>query len=205
VLVATDPEAQYCDVPALLMTRLPGRPRQHPVDRDRFLDELAAQLPPVHETSVRASGTFPEYRPYYQNRHFSPPPWTTRPQAWELAIERHRRPPPRHRSVLIHRDYHAGNVLWRRLAVSGVIDWAWSCRGPAAVDVAHCRLNLVLRLGTDAAEHFLGCWQMHSGTPSYDPTWDLIDAVDALPDLHDSRAALERLDRFVAEAAASTS
>lgn len=31
-----------------------------------------------------------------------------------------------------------------------------------------------------------------------DPAWDLIDAVDALPDLDDSASALRRLDDWVA-------
>ena len=81
---------------------------------------------------------------------------------------------------------------------------ARSCRGPQPVDVAHCRLNLVLSHGLDRADDFVRSWQSIAGVDTYDPTWDLIDAVDALPDLDDSTAALRRLDAFVARAAADT-
>jgi hypothetical protein len=69
--------------------------------------------------------------------------------------------------------------------------------------VAHCRLNLALRIDADAADLFLTSWETHAGVYTYDTTWDLRDAVDALPELDDSHAALERLDEFVARAAAN--
>jgi hypothetical protein len=56
-------------------------------------------------------------------------------------------------------------------------------------------LNLVLGLGVEAADAFLQA----TGTSSdYDPAWDLLDAVDALPDLSDGPSALARLDEWVA-------
>ena len=56
-------------------------------------------------------------------------------------------PPPGLPEVLVHRDYHPGNVLWRRSKISGVVDWQAACTGPAVADVAHCRVNL-LTFGT---------------------------------------------------------
>lgn len=58
------------------------------------------------------------------------------------------------------------------------------------------------RLGVDAADTFLRSWQRHSGATEYDPSWDLRDAVDALPDLRDTTAALDRLDQLLARSAA---
>jgi Ser/Thr protein kinase RdoA (MazF antagonist) len=55
--------------------------------------------------------------------------------------------------VLVHGDFHPGNVLWRRGVVSRVVDWQAACTGPAVIDVAQCRVNL-LTIGTDAAERF---------------------------------------------------
>ncbi len=201
-VVAADPDGAICGDPMLLMTRLHGKPRwrarQGVVD---FLDQLAAQLPAVHAVTP-ADPEFPTYHAYYEGADRAPPSWSTHPEAWADAIEAHAAPAPAHQPVLIHRDYHPGNVLWNGNAVSGIVDWAWGCRGPAEVDVAHCRLNLALRIDADAADLFLTAWETHAGVYAYDRTWDLRDAVDALPELDDSHAALDRLDTFVARAAA---
>jgi aminoglycoside phosphotransferase (APT) family kinase protein len=202
-VVATDPEARDVETPALLMTRLSGRPRVRPrTDRAAFLDALATPLPVLHAQPVPASPSFPVFRRYSVPGGEQPPPWTRHPRAWERAIELHATPWPDDDDVLIHRDYHALNVLWRGDVLTGIVDWAWGCRGPRSVDVAHCRLNLALSLGADAADRFLSTWMATEGVGEYDPTWDLRDAVDAL-DLEDTNAALERLDELVARSAAA--
>jgi aminoglycoside phosphotransferase (APT) family kinase protein len=202
-VVAADPDGEICGDPMLLMTRLHGKPRwrarQGVFD---FLDQLAAQLPAVHEVTP-VDPEFPTYATYYDTGDRAPPPWSTHPKAWSDALEAHAAAPPPYEPVLIHRDYHPGNVLWNGNIVSGIVDWAWGCCGPAEVDVAHCRLNLALRIDADAADLFLTAWETHAGVYTYDTTWDLRDAVDALPELKDSHAALERLDEFVARAAAN--
>ena len=202
-VVAADPDGEVCGTPMLLMTRLHGKPRwsvrQGLVD---FLDQIAAQLPVVHAVVPR-DPDFPTYHPYHEQADAAPPEWTDHPDAWRVALATHASPLPAHDEVLIHRDYHPGNVLWNGHVVSGIVDWAWGCRGPAMVDVAHCRLNLALRIDVDAADLFLTAWETHAHAFTYDKAWDLRDAVDALPDLHDSHAALHRLDEFVARAAAA--
>ncbi len=201
-VVAADAEGEVCGDPMLLMTRLHGKPRwrarEGVVD---FLDQLAAQLPAIHAVTP-VDPEFPEYRTY-DGAGADPPSWSSHPAAWVTAFEAHAAAAPSSEPVLIHRDYHPGNVLWNGNHVSGIVDWAWGCRGPAEVDVAHCRLNLALRIGIDAADLFLTAWETHAGVYTYDTTWDLRDAVDALADLDDTRAALERLDEFVARAAAT--
>jgi len=53
-VVAADPEGTACDVPALLLTRLPGRPPA-PVlaDRRGFLTQLAEVLATIHASTAR--------------------------------------------------------------------------------------------------------------------------------------------------------
>jgi hypothetical protein len=75
-------------------------------------------------------------------------------------------------------------------------------RGPRPVDVAHCRLNLTLSLGVDAADRFLAAWMANEGVHEYDPAWDLRDAVDAV-DFEDTNAALARMDELVARGVAA--
>ncbi len=194
-LVASDPGAISCDVPALLMTRLSGRPRAKARDIDKFVRSLAAPLEEIHAVDVPDDAAFPTYRQHSSSEETSPPPWTEHPQEWERAIARHAAGPPDHGPVFIHRDYHPLNVLWTGARVTGIVDWAWACAGPAMVDVAHCRLNLVLGPGVEAADSFLAA----TGDPSaYDPAWDLLDAVDVLPDLAEGPSALARLDDWVA-------
>jgi Ser/Thr protein kinase RdoA (MazF antagonist) len=90
-------------------------------------------------------------------------------------------PAPRLPTVLLHRDFHSGNVLRRRGAVSGVVDWQAARTGPAVADVAHCRANL-LTFGTDAAQRFTVLWQRAAGA-SYHPWADVVTIIGFL-DLH---------------------
>jgi aminoglycoside/choline kinase family phosphotransferase len=85
--------------------------------------------------------------------------------------------------VLLHRDFHPGNVLWRRGRVSGVVDWLGACSGPASADVAHCRINL-LTMGTEVASRFTVRWERVAGA-TYHPWGDVVTVVGFLDDLHD--------------------
>src|SRR4051812_6766819 len=51
-LVGADAKGGHTDVPAVLMTRLPGRDVLAPPDLDAFLDRLVATLHAVHEVPV---------------------------------------------------------------------------------------------------------------------------------------------------------
>jgi aminoglycoside phosphotransferase (APT) family kinase protein len=200
-VVATDPDGAVSGVPALLMTRLPGHSRWRPRSLDGFVDALAAEVPRIHATPLPTGDDFPTYRCYHSDDEPAPPEWSRHPDAWTAAIGLHRAGPPPYEPTFIHRDYHSGNVLWRGSTITGIVDWAWACRGPALVDVAHCRLNLVLAHGATVADDYLDRWRDLTGVRDYDRVWDLIDAVDALPDLDDSATALRRLDDWVGHAA----
>ncbi len=199
-LVASDPDAISCDVPAVLMSRLPGRTRARARDLDAFARSLAEPLAAIHAVGLPTAPELTEYHRYEVEGGHAPPPWTRDPAAWIRAIERHAAAPPPFDPVFIHRDYQLGNLLWTSDTVSGIVDWAWSCAGPALVDVAHCRRNLVLGIGVDAADRFLAA---ATDAASYDPAWDLLAAVDALGALDDGPAALARLDEWVAQAVAA--
>src|SRR5438876_6064191 len=58
-LVAVDPTGSSCDVPAVLMTRLPGRPRRRP-----DLRRLAKVLPAIHAVRVPGDVGIRAYSPY---------------------------------------------------------------------------------------------------------------------------------------------
>jgi aminoglycoside phosphotransferase (APT) family kinase protein len=97
----------------------------------------------------------------------------------------------------IHRDHHAGNVLWSRGRVSGVVDWVEACEGPLAIDAARARTNLVWHSGIDAAREYASV----DGVV-VDPVCDLLDALDCLTYGRPDDALLHELDGFIAEALA---
>jgi len=86
-------------------------------------------------------------------------------------------------AVLLHSDFHPGNVLWRYGRVSGVVDWPGACSGPAAADVGHCRINL-LTMGAEVASRFTVRWEQLAGT-TYHPWGDVVTVVGFLDDLRD--------------------
>ncbi len=72
--------------------------------------------------------------------------------------------------AFIHRDFHPANLLWVDGRLTGVVDWVNACVGPAGVDTAHCRVNLAILWGAEAADRQL---------PG-DPAWDVEAAMGAL-------------------------
>jgi hypothetical protein len=68
VVVAADPGAAFCDVPALLLTRLPGGTPGLPRDMGAFLAQLAGTLTEIHAVDGRARELISAYRRYYDPR-----------------------------------------------------------------------------------------------------------------------------------------
>ena len=189
-LFAIDPAGTEAGVPAVLMSRLPGQVDWWPSDMDRWLRGLAGLLPCIHAAPLPPPGALPRFAPYPQ-ASYQPPGWARYPAVWERAAEISYEPAPRLPTVLLHRDYHPGNVLWRRGAVSGVVDWQAACTGPAVTDVAHCRVNL-LTFGTDAAQRFTVLWQRTAGA-TYHPWADVVTIIGFLDDLRDDQGSERHL------------
>jgi aminoglycoside phosphotransferase (APT) family kinase protein len=188
VVVAADPIGDQCDVPAILLTRLPGHPPRpaDTGDADGFCRQLAQTVALIHDLAD-AGAHLPRYRLYYDQAHATPARWMPRTPVWEQATAAVREPPPRTAMTLIHRDYHPQNTLWARGRLSGVVDWTQASHGPRELDLAHMRWNLVADYGQQAADHFLACYHAITGTPLHDqPYWDLVALLDLLLDIGDS-------------------
>jgi len=178
-LVAVDEAGRETGAPAVLMTRLPGRPDLSPADLEPWLRTLAVLLPELHGCAAARDGIAREYAPYTAPSEFSVPPWAKRTACWEKALAVLGGCLPEAPAVAIHRDFHPANVLFEGSAVSGLVDWTNACRGPQGIDVAHCRLNLAALLGPEAAAGFLAAWEAESGAV-HDPRWDLVGCFDAI-------------------------
>lgn len=200
-LIAADTQARSCDVPTLLITRLPGRLPGLPRDMGAFLGGLAGAIVEIHAVDDPGREQLPAYHTYYDMEAVVPPQWSRRPEVWNRAIEVARAEPPRGPCCFIHRDYHPGNTLWWRGRLTGVVDWTSGSWGPAAVDVGHMRWNLALSYGLDAADEFLRQQRALSSQASGDQRyWDLVTVLDLVPEVdpvHWSRFDLERLERYV--------
>jgi aminoglycoside phosphotransferase (APT) family kinase protein len=181
-LLAVDPAGAGAGIPAVLMSRLPGRVDWWPRDAGRWLARLAGLLPRIHAAPLPRAGLLGPFIPHEQ-ASYQPPSWARFPRVWERAAEISHEPAPAAPAVLVHRDFHPGNVLWRRGSVSGVVDWQSACTGPAVADVAHCRVNL-LTFGTDAAGRFTVLWERAAGT-AYHPWADVVTIIGFLDDLRD--------------------
>jgi aminoglycoside phosphotransferase (APT) family kinase protein len=195
-LVAADPDAAVCDVPALLLARLPGGPPDLGADPGRLVQGLAEALPPIHAvavprarpgaTSGAAAGpgdrVVPAYRRFYDPRRLDPPAWSARPGLWRRAFEVAAGPPPDDHACFIHRDYHPGNTLWTGGRLTGVVDWIGGSWGPPSVDLGHMRLNLTWDLGLEVADRFLAAHRALTGFDHH-PYWDVASTVDCVPEL----------------------
>ena len=82
-LLAADPDAAACDVPALLLSLLPGGPPDLEGDPGPVVEGLAAALPPIHAVAVPGTGAGPRrpglpapvpgYHRFYEPEQLAPP------------------------------------------------------------------------------------------------------------------------------------
>jgi len=208
-VIALDSDGSQTGVPAVLMTLLPGTVDLQPDDPDLWFATLAEPLNVLHASPIPDFAW--EYDPWIDHALFQPPEWVERRDLWERAFDLFIRGMPEARPRFLHRDYHPTNVLWTDGVISGIVDWGNACVGPPGADVAHCRLNLALMYGYEAAERFLG-----HVDDAYDPIWDLVPALSVLEEFgvyapwadfglrHLSEALVrERLEGFIARSLAS--
>jgi aminoglycoside phosphotransferase (APT) family kinase protein len=182
LVVAADPAGAYCDVPAILLSHLPGHPPQAKDTESLNLgDQLAETLAQIHALPGAATARLDPVRLYFDRAHATLPRWIPATPTWRHAITALRQPPPTSATTMLHRDYHQDNTLWSRGHLSGVVDWTQACWGPPQLDVGHMRWNLVADHGLPAADRFLARYQAMSGASLPDqPYWDLVALFDLL-------------------------
>jgi aminoglycoside phosphotransferase (APT) family kinase protein len=183
-LVALDHDGSRSGKPGVLMTWMPGRVELGEGALRPRVRRLARVLAQVH--SVPARGVAAK-KTWAIRRRVSPPSWSRRRGAWSLALAHLRSPAPAcTERVFLHGDYHPGNMLWSDGRLSGLIDWSGGRRGPRHLDVAHCRSNLMLLLGTEAADEFLLEYERRIGRELEHQTWfDVRDALIFTPEPFD--------------------
>ena len=149
--ITADLQSIWFGRPAIVMSRLQGRPNLTPKDVGSWVYGLAQTLAALHETNVDGA-TGAVTRP--------PQAETWRPATFEersLMAEAEsviaaRLPSLESERVLTHGDFHPANVLWQRGRISGVVDWSAARLDARWYDLAYCRASVCLRLGPDVAD-----------------------------------------------------
>lgn len=202
LVLAEDPDGQVDGVPALLQTRLPGRPRRRtaplPVGAVRRLAEI---LVVINDLDAGLDALVTDYRPFAEVESIRPPAATTRRALWERALALVRVPPVRGTGRFMHRDYHPGNALWEGSRLTGIVDWTQASWGPPAADLGQLRVNLAADHSVELADVAREAYWVAGGHLEDAAYWDIRTLLDWLPDLDDEYAAgpgLERLERYLA-------
>ncbi|MET9248030.1 aminoglycoside phosphotransferase family protein [Nonomuraea sp. NPDC003709] len=150
-LVAVDPTAAHCEYPSLLMTHLTGRTVLDDEGLETRVPLLARQLVAIH--ALRPAERPRKYVTLTTADTVVVPKGADA-AAWAAAIDVIRKPAPSYEGRFLHRDFQPGNVLFdvppstpTGARITGVVDWAGTCWGPADLDVAHCSTNLALLHG----------------------------------------------------------
>ncbi len=163
----------------VLMSWLPGAVALPKQPDTAWLETLARSLADIHRSGIEVPYA---YESWNQTTATECPDWWQERSLWAEAQSRSAEAPD-FVPIFIHRDYHPVNVLWQEGRISGIVDWINACMGPAGIDVAHCRLNLAVMYGLEAAQAFLAAYLHAAPGYQHHAYWDLDDALGALPDV----------------------
>lgn len=65
--------------------------------------------------------------------------------------------------TLVHIDYWPGNILWEQGQIRAVVDWEEAAYGDPGIDVAYCRMEMVLSGMGHVADEFLSTYEAAVG------------------------------------------
>ncbi|WP_149264683.1 phosphotransferase family protein [Actinomadura sp. K4S16] len=154
-LLGADPEGARVGLPAVLISRLPGRADITSMEPDAAAVQLGRVLARLHATpAARLTG----FRDGMAAARAFP---GSAPGTALLAAQGNRLATAER--VLTHFDFWAGNVLWEGGTLTGVVDWSGASLAPRGFDVGWCRLDLVLLHGPATAEAFTDAYQEAAG------------------------------------------
>jgi hypothetical protein len=172
-LVAVDVGGRECDVPAILMTAMPGRLVLRPTNVDDWLRRMAELLPPIHAIDPGPMRVHP-WEIWDDIRNTRPPQWTLHPSHWQALIRAAKGPWPDYSLTFVHRDFQQYNVLWQRGRPSAVVDWMNASVGPRELDFNQLRYNLLGEFGFAVAQSFLHIYRQVTGHEP-NPFWEALN------------------------------
>jgi aminoglycoside phosphotransferase (APT) family kinase protein len=189
--VLLDETGALFGTPAIVTSRLPGRAVLAPRRLEPWLSGLAEALGAIHRATAggAALSFLPNADGHLDRELGRSLPRRTRAAATPAgrallaALERGRAGLTRTVPALIHGDYWAGNTVWLRGRLTGVVDWGEAQLGAPAADVGYCRMDLAMLVGPRAPDLFLRAYERAMDRAVADLWfWDLLGALRALPD-----------------------
>jgi len=172
--IAADLESVWFGRPAVVMSRLPGRPDVTPKDAYSWVAALAQVLAKVHETVL--DGVAGALTPPLQDARWDPPSRDHPLSAVAVGAVAAGLPSLSAEHAFTHGDFHPGNVLWQRGRISGIVDWSAAGLGARWSELAYCRADVCLLLGPDVADRLADAYSEIVGRTSddlavYDVIW----------------------------------
>ena len=149
--IAADLESTWFGRPAIVMSRLPGRPDVAPKDVDSWIGSLARALTELHGTALEDADGALTRPPLAET--WRPPAGQHDPLISRAvnAVTAHL-PSLTSEHVFTHGDFNPSNVLWHRGRISGVVDWNAARLDTRWSELAYCRGAVCLLLGPDVAD-----------------------------------------------------
>ncbi len=105
--------------------------------------------------------------------------------------------------ALVHIDYYPGNILWKDGRITAVLDWEEAAYGDPGIDVAYCRMDMVLSGLDQAADEFLAAYEAEMGPVANLGFWELAAAARPMFDpvgWVDEAPAKKKFRQFIAGA-----
>lgn len=181
-----DPSGEIFPTPYIVIEFIDGKtesnPSSNPSNISKF-SQMASDLVAIHEIdSSKADLSFLPDKAQAITRKLSVRPALLDESLQEGrvrdALEKAWPFPQLNEPVLLHGDFHLGNILWKDNEITAIIDWEDAEIGDPFADVANCRLELLWTFGTDAMREFTNRYQ---SLTTFDfstlPYWDLIAAL----------------------------
>lgn len=198
-------------IPGIVTSYVSGRQVDKPRDPGAWARALATMLARIHRIPIE-----PEARSFLLDANAEatwflrsgdvPDHMRAHPDGVEVWHRAHELS-PRMRQVqgsLVHIDYWSGNILWDQGRISAILDWEEAAYGDPGIDVAYCRMDMVVNGMGHVADPFLRWYEAEMGQQVANlALWEL--AAAARPMFNPSgwisqSPAGERFRRFVADA-----
>jgi aminoglycoside phosphotransferase (APT) family kinase protein len=170
---------EWFGVPALVMSKLPGRANVAPPEVEPWADEIARVQVAIHAAADR--GLPAVMQPRSNTDAWALPDDLPQTPDVEQALEILSRRITRagSRDVVVgHGDAHPGNMVWSRGRISGVTDWQHARLLPRGHEVAYMRADMAVLVGPRAADAFLAAYEGRIGSRVLDlHLWDIRQAL----------------------------
>lgn len=190
------PEPLYLDdtgailgSPGIVTRFVPGKLILKPPYPPQWAETLARTLAGIHSIPIHASDTSflldanREVLWFLKSKDTIPDYISAHPKGtalWQAVID----DLPDQTNVepsLVHIDYWSGNILWDQDRISAVVDWEEASQGDPRIDVAYCRMDMILGGMQEAADTFLTTYEKEMGKPvSNLGLWELAAAVRSM-------------------------